>query len=139
MLATIIDKAQHQGLIKGVVPNLISRGVSLLQYADDIILMLELKEDYILNMKFLLYCFEWMSGLKINYHKSEIFVVGVNKVEAQNVAKKLDCKLGQFPLTYLGISIGDREIKRMAADKMISKIENRLGNWKSRLLSSGED
>jgi hypothetical protein len=26
------------------------------------------------NMKFILYCFEWISGLKINYHKSDAFI-----------------------------------------------------------------
>jgi hypothetical protein len=30
----------------------------------------------ILNLKLILYCFEWMSGLKINFHKSEVFVFG---------------------------------------------------------------
>ena len=32
--------------------------------------------DVIVNMKFLLYCFEWMTGLKINYHKSEVIAFG---------------------------------------------------------------
>ena len=99
--------------------------------------MMELKEDYILHMKFLLYCFEWMSGLKINYYKSEVFVVGVNQEDAQSVANKLDCNLGKFPLTYLGIAIGDKDLKGKASANMISKLENRLSTWKSRLLSSG--
>lgn len=72
----MIAKAQQNNLIKRVVSKLISGGVPLLQYADDTILMVECNDEYILNLKFLLYCFEWMSGLKINFHKSEVFIVG---------------------------------------------------------------
>lgn len=79
--------------------------------------MLEYKEEYILNLKFLLYRFEWISGLKINYYKSEVFVVGVDRVEARRVADLFNCRLGQFPLTYLGIVIGDRSVIKKAAEK----------------------
>jgi hypothetical protein len=40
------------------------------------VICLETYEDSIANTKFLLYCFENMSGLKINYHKSEVIVLG---------------------------------------------------------------
>ena len=102
-LASMIEKAQRNGLIKGVSSHLIARGVSLLQYADDTVLLIEHDDSYILNLKFLLYCFEWTSGLKINYHKSEVYVIGVDKQEAIKTANMFNCKLGKFPLTYLGI------------------------------------
>jgi hypothetical protein len=47
-------------------------GLTYLQYADDTIIFLEAEEQYIANVKFLLYCFENMSGLKINYQKGII-------------------------------------------------------------------
>ena len=43
--------------------------------------MMAYDDKSIINMKFLLYCFEWMSGLKINYHKSEVNVYGVSEEE----------------------------------------------------------
>jgi hypothetical protein len=39
--------------------------------------MVEGDDESIINMKFILYCFEWLSGLKINYHKSEAFIFGM--------------------------------------------------------------
>jgi hypothetical protein len=39
------------------------------------------------NMKFLLYCFEWLSGLKINYHKSEVVVFGVETKTETKIAR----------------------------------------------------
>jgi hypothetical protein len=59
-----------------VIPHLIEGGLTHLQYADDMIIFLSLDEQTILNTNFLLYCFEDMSGLKINYQKSEVLVMG---------------------------------------------------------------
>lgn len=109
----------------------------MLQYADDTVLMIECSDKYILHMKFLLYCFEWISGLKINYHKSEVFVMGVNRSESLRVANMLDCRLGTLPLNYLGFVIGDKVVMSQSAGKIISKLDSRLDNWKSNLLSSG--
>ena len=78
-LAYILDRAKDQGYLRGVVPHLIEGGLTHLQYADDIMLMMSCDNESITNMKFLLYCFEWMSGLKINYHKSEVAVFGVDE------------------------------------------------------------
>jgi hypothetical protein len=51
-------------------------GLSILQYADDMILFMEHNIDKTKNMKLLLSAFEQLSGLKINFHKSEIFYFG---------------------------------------------------------------
>ena len=93
--------------------------------------------NYFQNLKFLLYCFEWMSGLKINYHKSEIFVMGVDTEDANRVAKTFNCKLSHLPMTYLGILISDRCLGVKTAEKVVSKLGKRLDNWKNNLLSSG--
>lgn len=104
-LAEIIKIAQDN-MLRGVISHLIPGGVSILQYADDTVLMLEYDEIYFLNLKFLLYCFEWMSGLRINYHKSEVIVLGGSAEEAIRVANIFNCKLASLPMTYLGILIG---------------------------------
>jgi hypothetical protein len=80
-LATLMKKAKD---IKGLVPELVEGGLTHLQYADDIVICLEIDEDSIANTKFLLYYFENMSSLKINYHKSEVIVLGVPSEECQN-------------------------------------------------------
>jgi hypothetical protein len=47
----------------------------------------------IANLKFLLLCFESMSGLRINFHKSEVMVLGTTNFESQRIANMLNCKL----------------------------------------------
>ena len=75
-LSAILTTANDMGHIKGVVPHLIPRGVTHLQYDDDTIILIKYGELWIANHKFLLMCFEKMSGLKITYRKSEVFVMG---------------------------------------------------------------
>lgn len=83
-LAEIITLAQEKGLVKGVISHLVPGGVPILQYADGTVIMLECEDE-----GFLLYCFEWMSGLKINYHKSEVYVLGADNEEANRIANIL--------------------------------------------------
>jgi hypothetical protein len=77
VLSTLTRKAARQGKIRGVLTHIILEGITHVQYAEDTILMIDGKDTSILNMKFILYCFEWMSGLKINYQKSEAFIFGM--------------------------------------------------------------
>ena len=53
--------------------------VSILQYADDTILFMKHDTTKAVNMKLMLCIFEQLSGLKINFHKSEIFCFGEAK------------------------------------------------------------
>jgi hypothetical protein len=61
-------------------------------------------------MKFLLYYFEWMSGLKINYHKSEVVTFGVDKAAEERIANMLDYEVGKLPMNYLGFPISDKHL-----------------------------
>jgi hypothetical protein len=51
----------------------------MLQYIDDTIIFLYHDLERAINLKVLLCTFEQLSGLKINYHKSEIFCYGEAK------------------------------------------------------------
>jgi hypothetical protein len=74
-VAKMIAQAQEAGLITGLVPHLIEKGVVILQYADDTIILIQDDMEQIIHVKLILYMFEAMSGLKINFQKSEIMMV----------------------------------------------------------------
>jgi hypothetical protein len=61
------------------VPHLVDDGLSMLQCFDDTIIFLYHDLERARNLKVLLCTFEQLSGLKINYHKSEIFCYGEAK------------------------------------------------------------
>jgi hypothetical protein len=110
MLAIIIERAKADGLIEGVVPHLVDGGLSILQYADDTILFMEHDLVKATNLKLILSAFEKLSGLKINFHKSELFCFGEAIDDANLYAKLFGCGLGCFPIIYLGILIHHRRL-----------------------------
>jgi hypothetical protein len=70
--------------VGGLVPHLVEGGVSIIQYVDDTIIFMDHDLDKALNMKLILCFFEQLSGLKINFHKSEIFCfVEAKEVESE--------------------------------------------------------
>jgi retron-type reverse transcriptase len=79
MLAILIKRAKSKGQIEGVISHLVDDGLSILQYANDTILFMEHSLEKARNMKLLLRAFEELSGLKINFHKSEVFYFGEAK------------------------------------------------------------
>ena len=79
MLALFINRAKADNQLKGVVPHLVEDGLSILQYADDTILFMEHNLEQAQNLKLILCTFEQLSGLKINFHKSELFCFGEAK------------------------------------------------------------
>jgi len=79
MLAILIARAKEDGQFSGIVPHLVDGGLSTLQYADDTVLFIDHDLAKARNMKLLLSVFEQMLGLKINFHKSEIFFYGKAK------------------------------------------------------------
>ena len=82
MLAILIDRAKQDAQFAGVVPHLVHDGLSIRQYTDDTILFMEHDLDKAKNLKLLLSTFKQMSGLKINFHKSELFYFGEAKEAA---------------------------------------------------------
>jgi hypothetical protein len=101
-LAEMLDGAARAGHIHGVSPQLVVGGVTHLQYADDTLILVRNDLIDLMNLKFLLLCFESMSGLKINFAKSEAFVIGADEEDQRRAAFMLNCKLGKLPMTYLG-------------------------------------
>jgi hypothetical protein len=81
VLATLMRKAVNQGKIAGVMGHLIPEGITHIQYTYDTILMVEADDRSIWHIEFILYRSEWLSRLKINYHKSEAFIFGVDETE----------------------------------------------------------
>jgi hypothetical protein len=58
MLAILIDRAKTAGQVTGVLPHLVDKGLSILQYADDTILFMDHDLLKVVNMKLLLCAFE---------------------------------------------------------------------------------
>jgi hypothetical protein len=87
------------------------------------------------NLKFILACFELLSGLKINFHKSEVIVMGGDAEEQARVARLLNCRQGRFPFTYLGFPMTDHKLS-IAAETLVATVSKRAAPWQGRFMSS---
>jgi hypothetical protein len=109
-LAMMIKKAKSEGLINDLVTHLVEDGVSILQYADDTILLLKDSLENARNMKFILCLFEQDSRLKINFHKSEIFCLGAAEERSQQYSEIFTCPIVVLPMKYLGMPIDEKRL-----------------------------
>jgi hypothetical protein len=76
-------------------------------------------------------------GLKINFHKSEVYVFGVQQDEKERLANMLNCVLGELPLKYLGIPVSNKHLNISAFSFLIQKLHKRLDPWRGKFLTSG--
>lgn len=137
MLAILINRAKEHGQVSGVVPHLIDGGLSILQYADDTIIFMENDLEKARNMKLLLGAFEQISGLKINFHKSEVLCFGDAQDSLESYLELFGCKHGDFPLKYLGLPIHFKKLRNSDWKIIEERVEKRLASWKGKHLSIG--
>jgi hypothetical protein len=76
-------------------------------------------------------------GLKINFHKSELFCFSEAQDDATLYAKLFGCGQGQFPIRYLGIPIHYRRLTIAEWKLVEERLQKRLSSWKGKLLSLG--
>ena len=137
MLALLIKRAKNDGQIKGIIPHLVEDGLSILQYADDTILFMDHDIEQAKNLKLLLSVFEQLSGLKINFHKSELFCYGEAKGLEDQYAEIFRCKIGDYPFRYLGIPMHHRKLRNSDWKIIEERFERKLNCWKAKYLSYG--
>ena len=92
------------------MPHLVDDGLSVLQYADDTKIFMDNDLERAKNMKLMPCAFEQLSGLKINFHKSELFCYGAAKANQNEYAQIFGCNVGSFSFRYLGISMHHRKL-----------------------------
>jgi len=110
MLAIFITRAKEDGQIQGLIPHLVDGGLSILQYVDDTILFMEHDLEQAKNMKIILCAFEQLSGLKINFHKSELFCYGEAKEHMEQYSQIFGCGMGNLTFRYLGIPMNHKRL-----------------------------
>ena len=104
-LTRMVRQAQRSGQITGLASNLVPHGVAILQYADDTIICIKEDIDIARNMKILLYIYELMTGLKINFSKSEVIMINGADDMCLHYAELFNFQTGTFPLKYLGVPV----------------------------------
>jgi hypothetical protein len=73
-----------------------------------------------------------MSGLKINFHKSEIYCFGKAKEIEDLYADIFTFPIGNLLMKYLGVPIDNKKINKSLWVPMVEKLEKRFAGWQGR-------
>ena len=111
--------------------------VSHLQFADDTLILGEKTWANMRGMRAVLLLFESLSGLKVNFSKSQLVGVNVEGSWLVEAARLLQCRVGHLPFVYLGLPIGGNTRHLSFWEPIINRIKSRLSGWKSKHLSLG--
>jgi hypothetical protein len=77
----MLIKAATKGYIYGFMQSVCPKGVISLQYADDTLLFLQHDNRNACHLKWLMACFDHLSGMKINYSKSDMVLINLEEEE----------------------------------------------------------
>lgn len=136
-LNILLKKAKMANLISGVQMGSNGPVISHLQFVDDTMLFCKNNLEELKVIKGILLSFELMSGLKINFAKSQICGIGISEEEMKTFADVFKCKVVCLPIKYLGLPLG-ADPKRIATwQPVIEKVGLRLALWKRKYMSMG--
>ena len=136
-LTKMVLRAQANGLFEGLASDLVENGIAILQYADDTVICISHDPEKAVNVKLLLYLFELMSGLKINFLKSEVFTIGADNDITKFYAEMFNCQVGVLPMKYLGMPVTFSNLKNIDWDFLDMKFIKKLDAWICGSASSG--
>jgi hypothetical protein len=111
--------------------------LSHLQFIDDTLIIGEKSWLNVCSMRAVLLIFEQLYGLEVNFHKSLLTRVNVSDSWLYEAAMVLNCRVGAFPIVYLGLPIGGDLRKLDFWRPILNSNVSRLSNWKSKFLSFG--
>jgi Reverse transcriptase (RNA-dependent DNA polymerase) len=137
-LCQILIRGRDAGLIQDLGP-VLDNGHNIINfhYADDTIFFLKADSKCVEIVLWSLYAFEALTGIKINFSKTELIPLNLSQEEASELASLVGCSLSQFSLKYLGVLLSDSKLKCKDWQPIIEKIQNKMPNWKGTLLSMG--
>jgi hypothetical protein len=137
MLAILIERSKNLGLFDGLVPHLVEHRLSILQYADETISFLYNDLEKAKNLKLVLSAIQNLSGLKINFHKSELFSFWEFKERVSEYVQLFGCREGTWPFKYLGIRMSHRKLLNKDWRVVEERFHQKISSWNGKLLSSG--
>jgi hypothetical protein len=121
----------------GLANHIVDGGCSVLQYVDDTVLFIQDDVDSAINLKLLLYTFESMSGLKINFEKSEVLLIQPDDLKLQFYDDLFNCQSGSWPIKYLGTHVCHRRTTVAEMSFVGEKIKTGTDGWMGNALSIG--
>nr|ABA98347.1 retrotransposon protein, putative, unclassified [Oryza sativa Japonica Group] len=126
LLQRIINKAFLQGLLSKPINESSGDGFPIIQYVDDILILLKASQREVFCFKAILNMFAQSTGLKVNFNKSSLYPLNLSQDKADLLAGILGCNIGSLPFTYLGLPLGTTRHRVVDFAPLVDRIERRL-------------
>lgn len=110
MLTTIMGK----NMITSIGSKNIMGNIHCIQFVDDMLILCNARRDQAANFRFIVYSFEMLSGLKINFDNSTLTWIDLDMGTLKKYANLMGCIEANFPIKYLGYLL--HYIKTKVAD-----------------------
>lgn len=88
-------------------------------------------------LKALLRGFEMASGLKVNFSKSCLIGINVDREFMDMACNFLNCNEGTLPFKYLGLPVGANPSRMSTWDPLLEHVSSRLNSWGNKFISFG--
>jgi hypothetical protein len=103
-------------------------------YADDLVLLICLRQQDLLTLWQILEIFQGASGLGYNLDNCQMASIRCMDDQWQLVASLFPCQQVEFPITYLGIPLSMGKLQRVVWQRLIDKVADKLSTWKGALM-----
>jgi len=126
LLQSMVNDARAHNLLQLPVPLQHNQDFSILQYADDTLVIMEACSLQIPALKNVLQEFSNSTCLNINFSKSMLILVNVKEQRTSLLAQLFGCVVGSLPFTYLVLPLGLTKPKVIDFLPLVTKCERRL-------------
>uniref|UniRef100_J3KZ08 non-specific serine/threonine protein kinase n=1 Tax=Oryza brachyantha TaxID=4533 RepID=J3KZ08_ORYBR len=134
-LQRLLEIATAEGLLSDLGDRAAKFKVSL--YADDAAIFIKPTHHDASNMIRILQLFGEATGLQVNLNKSSVTAISCTSIDLDEVLHPFTGLRANFPMTYLGLPLTIRKIRKVHLQYLIDRIKSRLAGWKQKLLSTG--
>lgn len=108
-----------------------------IQYADDTIISTEAHPTSLKILAKIIENFGDLMGLRINLSKSNFVPIAIPNRLIGVIERLLSARSTTLPITYLGLLLSIRQLRKVDFQLLIEAVQNRLASWQSSFLSYG--
>lgn len=109
----------------------------LLQFVNDTNLICKASWENLWSVMTILRSFEFVSGLMLNFSKSNIVDINLQDNLLSAAYHFLSCCIGNVPFKFLGLPVGANPRRCSMRESVVGSLKMHLAVWKGRHLSIG--
>jgi hypothetical protein len=125
LLQVLVNRAASSNLLIAPIPQP-DEDFPIVQYADDIMLIMQEDARQLFFLKSLLASFAESTSLKVNYSKSQMLSINVSQEKLERLANTFGCSIDSFPFTYLDLPMGTTKPRMEDLTPIMDRVERCL-------------